>query len=130
MKDKIEKLSVKYQLKSFRWAFEGLSEFFRTEIKAWIHLVISLGVTGLGFILKLTRFEWCFVLIAIFGVIISELINTALERLAEKLPDAADSTRKTVKDMGAAMVLLAAIFALLIGIIILAPKILELLKML
>ena len=54
----VKKASLKYQLKSFRWAFSGLSEYFRNDIKARIHLAAALLAICLGIFLNITQIEW------------------------------------------------------------------------
>lgn len=122
----MNKLSLKYQLKSFRWALNGLSVFFRQEIKATLHSLAAIAVILLSFILKLDLAGWIGIILSISLVFIAELFNTIVERLADTLPDKHDAIRGNIKDIAAGGVLFASIAALVIGIIVFAPKINEL----
>jgi diacylglycerol kinase (ATP) len=126
MEYNLNKLSLKYQLKTFRWAFNGLSVFFRQEIKATLHTLAAILVILLGFILKLELIGWIGVILSICLVFITELFNTIIERLADTLPDKHDSTRGTIKDIAAGAVLFASIAAFTIGLLVFIPKIKEL----
>ncbi len=110
-----------YQLKTFRWAFQGLSEFFRIETKAKIHLVAAIMAIVAGILLSIDVTGWIFVALAIALVFIAEIVNTALEMIADTLPDNFDSKRKTIKDLGAGAVLIAAAFALATAMLIYLP---------
>jgi len=51
-----------------------------------------------------------------------ELVNSALERLSDKVTKEQDSLIKSTKDMAAGAVLIASIFTFAIGCIIFIPK--------
>jgi diacylglycerol kinase len=122
----MEKKSLRYQLLSFRWAINGLSEFFRTEFKARIHSIATVLAVFTGFILKVSLTEWCLICTAIALVFITEIFNTAMETIAGTLPDKFDNKRRIIKDMCAGAVLISSIGAFFIGILIFTPKIIEL----
>lgn len=125
MDRKMKKLSLKYQLKSFGWAFKGLSVFFKTEVKAKIHTVALVIVILTGFYFKITLIEWCLVIFASGLVILSEIFNTILEITADTLPDKFDMKRGIIKDMSAGAVLLSSFLSVVIGLLIFIPKIIE-----
>ena len=37
------------RVRSFRYAFQGIATFFRTQVNARIHLLAVIVITGLGF---------------------------------------------------------------------------------
>ena len=76
----------------------------------------------LGFALGLSLGEWLWIVTAIAGVWLAEAFNTALERLADVVSLERDARLKVVKDVAAAGVLVAAIAALVIGILIFYPR--------
>lgn len=127
MYETTNKKSIRYQLKSFRWAFSGLSEFFRSEVKSKVHLFFTLLAITLGYLLEISFTEWGCLTISIAVVFCCEIINTALERICNCLPDAHDKQRGIIKDLGAASVLISAIMSLIIGILIFGPKLIALL---
>lgn len=122
----MKKRSIKYQLKSFRWAFNGLSEFFKQEIKALIHSIAAVLAIVAGMVLKLSSNEWLWIVFAIALVFFSELLNTIVERIADTIPDKFDPVRGSVKDMAAGAVLITSVAALIAGCLIFIPKITEL----
>ncbi len=112
---------MKDRAKSFSYAWEGISTFFRTQHNAWIHLAAAAGVIVLGFWLDVTKGEWCWIVAAITLVFICELFNTALEFLTDLASPEIHPLAKKVKDVAAAAVLIAAIGAISIGLLIFLP---------
>ena len=78
----------------------------------------------MGFLLGISPLEWCAILAASALVWITELLNTALERLANALTQERNEHIRHAKDVAAAAVLAAALAAGLIGTIVFLPKLL------
>jgi diacylglycerol kinase len=107
-------------LKSFAYAFRGIFTTIKSERNFKIQMVALVLVIALGFYLGLSAVEWGFVIVAIGFVLVSELFNTALERLSDKVAGGQrDRAIGTVKDISAGAVLVSALTALVIGIIFL-----------
>ena len=118
-----QKFSIKQRLQSFQHAFRGLINLFKYEHNSRIHLVASIIAIIAGVLLKITSAEWLIIILVIGLVFITELINTAIERLADKVQPEFDPNIKQVKDYAAAAVLVASIVAVVAGGIIFIPKI-------
>lgn len=113
--------------KSFGYAFQGIFHTIRTERNIKIHCVIAVLVTIFGIWLQISRTEWmiCFIL---FGLILAlELVNTAIEATVDLCTEERRPLAKKAKDAAAGAVLIAAIFAAVIGLMIFVPRLLELL---
>lgn len=105
-----------------RYALAGLLQAVRTERNMRIHLAAACGAVAVAAFAGLDRDEWLWVLLAIAFVISTELVNTALERLADfSASGRSDPLVKAAKDMGAASVLVAACFAVVVGAVVLVP---------
>lgn len=118
-----KKFSIADRIKSFRFAFRGISDLFRFEHNAVIHLLCTILAITLGLALDIQAQEWIAVILAISFVFASELINSAIERAVDLHSGAISEKARQAKDMSAAAVLLAAIAAFIIGGIIFIPKI-------
>ena len=114
------------RIQSFKYAFHGIYLFIKDEMHAKIHVCIALLVIVLGFIVKINFVEWIVLLLLIGFVITAEVINSAIENLADFVSPQKHQLIKKVKDLAAGAVLVSVIIALIIGIIIFAPKILQL----
>ncbi len=110
-----KKFSISDRIKSFGYAFQGLSTFFKTQHNAWIHALATAGVIGAGFYFRITAHDWCWVIAAIALVFIAELLNTAIEFLCDVVSPEIHPQIKKVKDVAAAGVLVAAVAAVGIG---------------
>ncbi len=115
---KIERL-----FKSFKWAWHGLRDSFYREQNLRIELIVFLFVVIVGFFFKLSKAEWIAVINACFFVVFAEMINTCIERITDLITDKRKlGFAKQAKDVGAAAVLISAIYSLFIAIMIFLPK--------
>jgi diacylglycerol kinase len=123
---KHQTFSIIRRIKSFGFALNGLKILIKEEHNSRIHFFAALCVLIAGFIFKLSAFEWISIVFAIGLVIALEILNSALENISDFVsPDRHDKIKK-IKDLSAAGVLVGAITALIIGLIVFIPKILEL----
>lgn len=119
---------MKKRILSFKYAFQGIFLFVKDEAHAKVHIGFALLAVILGIFLKIKLFEWTMVLLLIGLVVSAEIINSAIESLADFVSPDKHQLIKKVKDLSAAAVLFIAIIALVIGILIFLPKILQLWK--
>ncbi|WP_033159770.1 diacylglycerol kinase [Mycoplasmoides alvi] len=111
----------------FSYAFQGLFFAVKEEISLVVHLVISIIVLVISGILykKMTIIEWV-IIVLIIGIIISlELVNTAIENLVDLVSFKFNINSKKIKDISAAATLVMSITAIIIGLLILIPKIIS-----
>lgn len=105
----------KKRIKSFGHAFNGLFHAIKSEAHLKIHLLAVVIVCAAGWHFEVSRTEWL-ALILCFGLVIGlELINTAIEKLADKLHPEHDPVIGQVKDIAAAAVLVAAIISVVVA---------------
>jgi diacylglycerol kinase (ATP) len=124
MADQGYPFSIRRRLRSFRFAFKGIAFAFRTQHNLWIHLVAGVVAVGTGILLHISRTEWLFIVFAIGFVITSELFNTAIEHFVDLASPEWNEKAGRIKDVAAGAVLIAAITALVTGLVIFAPKVL------
>lgn len=108
--------------RSFRYAFQGIATFFRTQVNARIHLLAVVVITLLGVWLKLSVNEWIAILICMALVIVTEALNTALEYLTDLASPDFHPLAGKAKDVAAGAVLLAVIFCAVVWGLIFIPK--------
>ena len=118
------KFSIKSRLSSFKFAFQGLLSLVKNEHNARIHLLAAILAIVLGIVMKISVTEWALLTIVIGLVFISELFNTAIEKLADFVHPEWNDQIKKVKDYAAAAVFISAIIALVAGGLIFIPRIL------
>jgi len=116
--------SISRRLKSFVFAFNGLKILFKEEHNSRIHIVAAILVIAASVVFDLNAYEWIAVIFSIGLVFTAEIINTAIEKIADNLKNEKNNKIKIIKDLSAAAVLISALTALTIGLIIFLPKIL------
>lgn len=129
MKDisQLKKNSFHYQLISFGYAAKGIRHFFMNETKSGIHLIASIVAIVAGILLKISSMEWILISFAIGFVFVTEIINTAVEAIVNQVNQDRNQTAGVIKDLAAAAVLIASLTALVAGLIIFIPKLMEVL---
>ncbi|MCR4440440.1 MAG: diacylglycerol kinase family protein [bacterium] len=118
--------SLRQRGRSFRFAFRGLALLLREEHNARIHLAAAVGVIVAGFLFRISAGEWLAVTFAIGLVFALELLNSAVERLADLVSPQRSEAIAKVKDLSAGGVLVGAMTALVIGLCVFVPKIVAL----
>ncbi|WP_316803077.1 diacylglycerol kinase family protein [Pedobacter nototheniae] len=118
-----QKFSFTDRIKSFKYAFNGLRQFFVSEHNGRIHLIAAIFAIGISFCLHLSTFEWIAILAVIAAVFVAEILNTSIEKLADAVTTDFHPKIKLVKDLAAAAVLVAAMLAFTVGCLIFIPKI-------
>jgi diacylglycerol kinase (ATP) len=106
---------------SFRYAFHGWGHVLRTQRNAWIHSLVAALVILMGLWLGLSVQDWAILVLTIAMVFTAEFINTAIEAVVDLASPAHHPLAKVGKDVGAAAVLIAALAAILVGLLILGP---------
>lgn len=117
-------MSIRKRLASFRYAFKGLIDLIQHTPNARIHLAATIGVSLVAWYFDISRMEWCWLLACMALVWMAEALNTALEYLTDLVSPDYHPLAGKAKDVAAAAVLIAAIFAVLIGTIIILPYLL------
>lgn len=111
--------------RSFRYAFHGWGYVLRTQRNAWIHSVIATAVFFVGLWLRLPARDWAVIILTAALVFSAEFINTSIEAVVDLATEEHHPLAKIGKDVGAAAVLVAALAAVLVGLLILGPPLLQ-----
>ena len=95
----------------------------RCQHNAWIHAVATAIVAGSGIFFRLSRSEWCWIVLAIAIVWTAEAVNTAFEFLADVASPTFHPLVREAKDVSAGAVLITALGSAIVGIAIFWPHI-------
>lgn len=115
--------SLKRLLSSFKTAFEGLFFVFKTEPNFRLQIILGFTAIFLSYIFELRRSEWVIIILLISMVLVMEIFNTALEQFTDLLKPRLHHYVKAVKDVMAAAVFVTSLGALIIGVIIFWPHV-------
>ncbi|HLP06651.1 MAG TPA: diacylglycerol kinase family protein [Opitutaceae bacterium] len=113
------------RVRSFRYALAGLRTLAATQPNFRIHLLATGGVILAGALLGISRGDWLWLAAAVFSVWLAEAFNTALELLADAVTTETHPLIGRAKDCAAAAVLISAAGALVVGGLVLGPRLLE-----
>lgn len=98
------------------------------EHNARVQIFAMSCVIVAGILLEINTMEWLAVVIVFGIVLIAELFNTAIERVADFVEPQHNREIGMIKDLAAGAVFLAAITAAIVGVLIFIPKILDLIN--
>jgi diacylglycerol kinase (ATP) len=121
-------LSLDERIASFGYALRGIAELLRTQPNAWIHAVATLFACALAAGFGISAGEWLAVVLAIAAVWSAEAMNTAFESLCDAVSPDRDPRVRRAKDVAAGAVLVSATGAATVGIIVFAPRLLQLVR--
>ena len=102
----------------FRYAQEGILHVFRTQPHMRYHFYILVAVLLSGLLLNLDNRDMLALVFAITLVIVSEMFNTAIEHVVDMVTETYNPVAKLAKDVAAGAVLLAAMNAVIAGVLI------------
>jgi diacylglycerol kinase len=106
----------------FGFAIRGFCETLRREPSMRVHAAAAAAVAGMAWWLRVSALEAAVLLLAVGLVISAEVMNTAVERLADRVCREQDEVIRIAKDAAAGAVLVAAVTAAAAGLFILGPK--------
>jgi diacylglycerol kinase (ATP) len=109
-------------LSSFNWAFEGIVHALRRERNMQIHFAIAALVLVGAMFFSLSRMEVVALLVAISFVLITEMLNTAVENVIDLITAEDDPRAKIAKDVSAGAVLVAAVNAIAVAYLVFYDK--------
>ena len=96
-------------------------QLFKKDRKFLLHCIIAAAVIFISAAVKITEIEWLFIITAVFSVLITETLNSAIEYTVDLITDDYHILARYAKDIAAAGVLLASIYAVIVGMVILLP---------
>ncbi len=118
-------MKIKQMFKSIGYAGRGLFYVLKHEQNFRIECASAIAILVVSFYFGISRAEFIIVLLLIVLVLMLELLNSALEKFVDLLKPRLHTQVGVLKDIMAAMVLIASVGAAIIGIIIFWPYFIE-----
>ncbi|MBN1405788.1 MAG: diacylglycerol kinase [Candidatus Omnitrophica bacterium] len=100
---------------SFNAAIEGFLHVVRTQRNMRIHFIFAVLVLLVGIYFNFSRLEIVILSLTIGFVLVTEMFNTVIEFLLDRLIEKHDEKVKIIKDISAGTVLVASIVALVVA---------------
>ncbi|HHY92470.1 MAG TPA: diacylglycerol kinase family protein [Firmicutes bacterium] len=113
---------------SLRCAWAGLVWAWRTQGNIRRHILAAAAALAAAGWLKVPLGQQALVVLTIALVIVSELINTAIEATVDLYKRSYHPLAGMAKDVAAAAVLVAALAAVVVGLLVFGPPLVRLLK--
>ena len=125
LKNRIESYKTSSNvLKSFKYAFNGISYVLKTSRNFKIQLIFAVISLMIGFLLQISQSNYVILIATIMSVLILEILNTSIESIVDLVVKKKfSSLAKISKDTSAGAVLLASINSVIIAVYIFVPKI-------
>ena len=125
LKNRIESYKTSSNvLKSFKYAFSGISYVLKTSRNFKIQLIFAVTSLIIGFLLQISQSNYVILIATIISVLILEILNTSIESVVDLVVKKEfSSLAKISKDTSAGAVLLASINSVIIAVYIFVPKI-------
>lgn len=109
---------------SFDSAARGIWTAFQTQPNFKVMMVALVILVFGGIFFGLTLTEWAILILTAGLVFVAEMVNTSIEAVVDLVTKEWREEAKVAKDVGGGMVLLAVIFAVIVGLYIFLPKLL------
>ena len=110
-------------IRSFRFAIKGIKDCFLTQVNFRIHLLLALIAILVGIGFHISANEWMFIVFSITLVVLTEMINTSIEKLCDFIHTDRHPQVEIIKDIAAGAVLISTLASFCTGVIIFLPKI-------
>jgi len=114
---------LKQFARSLTHAISGLSYALRYEKNFQNEVIVMILVFIAMIHYRVTPSEMIVLFLVIMGVLVMELLNTVMERIADILKPRVHPYVRVIKDLMAASVLVSSLLAVIIGLIIFIPHV-------
>ncbi|WP_437205291.1 diacylglycerol kinase family protein [Planctomicrobium sp. SH664] len=115
--------------RSFYVAGTGLLEAVASQRSLKLHLSAGVIVIGCGLWLQVSPVEWALIALCVGIMFTVELLNTAIEAVVDLASPEIHELARQSKDFAAAAVLSSSLMSIIVGLLILLPKLLARLGM-
>ncbi len=102
-------------------AIEGIIYSVRTQRHMRYHLVVALVALLVSLVVNISRGEFILLSMAIILVLVTEMLNTAIEETIDMISEGYHPRAKVAKDIAAGVVLVASMGSLILAYLILYP---------
>ncbi len=119
-------IDVRRFVKSFHYAAQGIHFAFRRDQNLRFHFFMAVVVIAASLVLSVNPFEMGILGVMILLVMVTEMINSAIEQMVDLITKEHRQEAKIAKDVASGMVLLTALGSIIVGVLIFTPHIIRL----
>lgn len=110
-------------INSFNYAVAGIIQALKTEPNMKIHFIVAFAVLFFSLFFNFNRIEMLILFFTITLVIVSEMLNTAVESMVDLITEEYHPVAKVVKDIAAGAVLISALNSIVVGYLLFFDRI-------
>ncbi len=121
----MEFFNVKKFLKSLKYAWRGLKSVYKTEQNFRFQLLAALLVIIFMFLFQVTKKEAVLLILVTVAVLVMEMINSVFEKMVDMLKPRIHVYAELIKDIMSGAVLITTLAALVVGLFIFIPYVLD-----
>jgi len=121
LKDKKKEFFLVHYKNSIKYSICGFLTSIKEERSLHLYFFCAIFVLILSFILNIRTTDFVFVMIALFLILIVELVNTALENVVDLVTKEYHPLAKKAKDAASAATFMAVLLGILMGFYIFIP---------
>jgi len=121
--ERVTRRRARNLLESFNFAFEGIIHVLRTQRNLRIHFLAAVIVLAVAVVVSVSKLELIALLLAISFVLITEMINSAIEQAIDVATTSFDPLAKLAKDIAAGAVLIATVNAVAVGYLVFSGQV-------
>ncbi len=120
----MEKDNFKNQtfISALKNTINGIIYTFKTSRNLKIETIIGIAAIVLAIVLKLSKIEWAVLVITMFLVLITEMINSAIEETVDLVTQEYNEKAKNAKDIAGGAVTMMSLMSIIIGCILFLDK--------
>jgi diacylglycerol kinase (ATP) len=105
-------------INAFRYTFDGLKSAWKNELAFRGELVVAILMIPLGIWLGQSAVEQALLIASILLILLTELLNSALEAVVDRIGPERHELSKRAKDMGSAAAFISMVTAVVVWMII------------
>jgi diacylglycerol kinase len=113
---------------SLHCALRGLRYVIKNERNFKIELIVAVFIVIGAIIFNIKVWEFIVIIFLITWILVTELINTVVERVVDILEPRVHPFARLIKDIMASVVLISSLMSILVGLLIFLPYIFNLLN--
>ena len=109
---------IRHIINAFRYTWAGLVSAWKNELAFRGEVVVAIVMVPLGFWLGRSAVEQALLIASILLILLTELLNSALEAVVDRIGPQRHELSKRAKDMGSAAAFISMVTAALVWILI------------
>lgn len=122
-RNKIKKRGIKRFTNSVKNSVNGLIYAYVNEQSLTLHAILTLIVLLSGFYFHISKMQWAILAIVVSIVMITELLNTAIEAVVDLVTDEYHELAKIAKDCASAAAFISSLLATGLYLYVFLPQI-------